>query len=76
MHIKLTGAAGTPEPELRDRIAVRARNHHVIRNGLDVLAALVLNVQMPLAPDLLDATAEMHAVHTVGARHQPDFAAR
>ena len=74
-HVEVGDVARTPQPQTADRIAVRARDHHVVGDSLNLFAVLVADVAVPLRPLLHDLPAKADAEGAVGAGNQPDLAA-
>ena len=75
-HVEILNVSCLPQTELADGGAVRARDHHVVGNGLDLLGVLVDDGAVAvLAPLLSDAAAKADLVDAVGAGNQPNVAA-
>ena len=74
-HVEVGDVARAPQTQAADRVAVRARDHHVVGNRLDFVAILIADVAVPLRPLLHDLPAEADAERAVGAGNQPDLAA-
>ncbi len=75
LHVEVVPCPGAPKPEHAYALAVRTRNHEVVRYRLDDFRVLVFDVAFALAvPPFADVTAEFYAEVFIRTRHHPNFA--
>ena len=68
-HIEVSYISRLPETETAYSLTVSARYHHIVRNSLYLLAVLVDDLHMSLAPFLSYASAHLDVVGSVCSRN-------
>ena len=75
LHIEVRDIPCSPQAQNGNGVAVFARNHHIVRNGLDLFIPAVSNVQTVFRPVFLDPAVELYGKRFIASLREPDLAA-